>query len=677
MRLTTTGAIIGTPRYMAPEQLDGAVADERSDQFSLCLALWEALYGEHPFAPAGVGFPALREAVLAGVLRAPPSSKVPVRVKQALTRGLARDPAARFASVRELLVALDVLAPSRRWVWGVLAGAGVIAAASIAYGTWQAGQRGVDRGEKCTGSAALLRGVWDDNRRADIGRAFAGSNLPYAGVARTLIDERFEDWSHRWVDARTRACRATNVYGEQSEATLEAEMRCFDGARISARALVDVFAQATPDEIGNVNWALGRLPRPERCTDPGSLLGQAPPSDPTRARMVDELTERLAEAKALAEAGDTPSAIILLGPISVEAQLTGHVATIAKVEAALGEAEVSNGDAREARGHLERAITLAEEAKDDSLRGDLAVELASAAYFDSRYDDARRWLAMGEAVMHRIDDDGPIANILEIRGEVDFYDGELPRARAELEESVRRFEKQPPQMGHATALVELGEVEGVLGDPNRADGHYQRAIELATQIIGAGHPTMAKLLGNYGAFLVKHDRLDDALPMFQRALAIKEATLGPDDPSLGFPIENIAVVERRKGDLVGAERDYARALALFEQVPDAAYAIPAALDGLAMVRMEQRKYAEAVLLLERALALRGNDKPTLDDGENQLHLARAMWLVGKARDDARRHALLARQIFKDLGPTAKEHLADAERWLAAPDRYQPGLESSF
>src|SRR4029079_15271584 len=48
-RLTRTGTVMGTPRFMAPEQIRGGVPDHRSDQFSFCVALYHALYGAFPF----------------------------------------------------------------------------------------------------------------------------------------------------------------------------------------------------------------------------------------------------------------------------------------------------------------------------------------------------------------------------------------------------------------------------------------------------------------------------------------------------------------------------------------------------------------------------------------------------------------------------------------------------
>jgi hypothetical protein len=102
--LTHEGAVIGTPQYMAPEQWSGTTTDARSDQFSFCVALWEALYGAPPFAASSVE--ELVGAVLAGRIQRPANSRVPRWLHAALLRGLQVDPGQRFPSMHALLEAL-------------------------------------------------------------------------------------------------------------------------------------------------------------------------------------------------------------------------------------------------------------------------------------------------------------------------------------------------------------------------------------------------------------------------------------------------------------------------------------------------------------------------------------------------------------------------------------------
>jgi tetratricopeptide (TPR) repeat protein len=674
IRLTTTGAIIGTPRYMAPEQLDGTGADVRSDQFSFCVSLWEGLYGEHPYVGDGASFPALRAAVLKGELRPipPGKGKVPPRLRAALARGLAVDPARRWPSFGALLAALDVLAPSRRWVFAVLAGAGVIAAGSVAYGAWQANHRVVDAGEICTGSEAFLRGVWDEPRKADMKAAFLATGQPYAEVAYNLVRVRLDDWSHRWVDARTHACRATHVYREQTEATLEGEMRCFDAQRMSTRALVDVFVRADSDQVENAAWALGKLPRPERCNDLGQIANASqPPSDPRRARLVDGLEERVATARALLDTGDYQGALLVLGPALVTAQLVSYPPVEAQIQVTMGQAQLDLGAMDLARVHLDRAMQLADEGKDDLLRSDAAQYLAQLAYYRENYDEALRFLAIAEGTLRRIGaDDLDRASVLQTHGIIDLELGKIDAAVAELQESVHIYEKRKVQdVEVAEAYAELAAAEEAAHQPNLAAIDYQHAIAFAEQVVGGKHPFVAKALVNYGAFLLKNDQLEPALPLFQRALAIKEAALGPEHPSLAYPLQNIAVIERLQGKLADAERDYQRALAMFESTPESAYAVPSSLAGLALVRLALDRPGEAVPLLERAIKLRGVDKRTVADGDNQFHLAVALWKSGADRGVAKQHALIAREIFKDAGDSARLRLNEVDRWLADPAHY--------
>jgi serine/threonine protein kinase len=103
--MTRPGAIVGTLSYMSPEQRRRRPLDGRSDQFSYCVALWEALSGERPFgvAPAQKLLARMR----LGQVRPMRRRGVPRRVIRALQRGLAWDRNDRFPSMEALLEALN------------------------------------------------------------------------------------------------------------------------------------------------------------------------------------------------------------------------------------------------------------------------------------------------------------------------------------------------------------------------------------------------------------------------------------------------------------------------------------------------------------------------------------------------------------------------------------------
>ena len=118
--LTRAGAVLGTPAYMSPEQHRGQPVDARSDQFSFCVAMWEALNGEKPFGEGS------RQKLLArmrhGQLRRFRNRELPRRIAKTLTRGLAYDPEDRFARMEELLEQLNPRgASAERKLWRGLA----------------------------------------------------------------------------------------------------------------------------------------------------------------------------------------------------------------------------------------------------------------------------------------------------------------------------------------------------------------------------------------------------------------------------------------------------------------------------------------------------------------------------------------------------------------------------
>ncbi|HTJ46610.1 MAG TPA: serine/threonine-protein kinase [Kofleriaceae bacterium] len=130
LEVTRSGELAGTPAYMSPEQLAGGTLDARSDQFSFCVALWEALYGARPFRAETLS--ELRDALARGRI-AEPSAKISARVHRAMKRGLAIDPAARHPSMEALIATLE---PPRARTWialGAIAAIGTIAVADITH----------------------------------------------------------------------------------------------------------------------------------------------------------------------------------------------------------------------------------------------------------------------------------------------------------------------------------------------------------------------------------------------------------------------------------------------------------------------------------------------------------------------------------------------------------------
>jgi len=102
--LTERGVILGTPAYMSPEQYRGQKADAKSDQFSFCVTLYQALYGELPFGKVG---PDLARAVCAGVVTQPGKRRGPPWLRRIILKGLRVDPDARHASMDALLDSID------------------------------------------------------------------------------------------------------------------------------------------------------------------------------------------------------------------------------------------------------------------------------------------------------------------------------------------------------------------------------------------------------------------------------------------------------------------------------------------------------------------------------------------------------------------------------------------
>jgi WD40 repeat protein/predicted Ser/Thr protein kinase len=125
VRLTHAGARPGTIRYMAPEQLMGDECDARSDQYSFCLSLWQAVHGELPLAVHE------RDQIDAWRNLRDKRQRTPIWFREVLLRGLHPEPHMRWPSMEALLHQLqqDPVAQLRRAALVVFAGLVAVAVA--------------------------------------------------------------------------------------------------------------------------------------------------------------------------------------------------------------------------------------------------------------------------------------------------------------------------------------------------------------------------------------------------------------------------------------------------------------------------------------------------------------------------------------------------------------------
>ncbi len=164
VQLTSTGALLGTPAYMSPEQFLGQSADSRSDQFSFAVVAYWALWGKRPFA--GEEVDDLASAVMLGRVGSPPAnSDVPAAILPVLSRALRTRAEDRFPSMNELLAALERAASSsRRRLWvGVAALAAVAVLVGVAgYLVSSRGQDSHDRPRQVAAGPRIIHLSDDD-----------------------------------------------------------------------------------------------------------------------------------------------------------------------------------------------------------------------------------------------------------------------------------------------------------------------------------------------------------------------------------------------------------------------------------------------------------------------------------------------------------------------------------
>lgn len=347
--LTSTGTIMGTPRFMAPEQMRGQLADARSDQFSFCVALFHALYGEYPFA--GASMVELLDAIERGAIDVPRSREVPSVIRKALLRGLSSDPAQRFQEIGELLAVLDTWLHRRRRTGVVLMVA--IALAVAAHG-WTRGAE-VEAGSVCDGGRSILARVWNDERRSELQQIFNDIGGSYAREAGTRVIRGLDRYRSEWLAMHREAC-LVHRQGHQSDALFDARMVCLERSRTAMDSALLVLAESDADSVLKSVDVVHKLPRIQGCADVESLTAAvAPPDDPATRRAVEDLYTRLDRVDALTHAGRLEEAEKRAASLVADAEAQSYQPILAAALLSEGRARMTRTSRAPALAPLEKA----------------------------------------------------------------------------------------------------------------------------------------------------------------------------------------------------------------------------------------------------------------------------------------------------------------------------------
>jgi tetratricopeptide (TPR) repeat protein/predicted Ser/Thr protein kinase len=600
--LTRTGALVGTPAYMAPEQFDGLPADALADQFSFCVSLYEALHGERPFAAEGLA--ELLDAMeCERIAPAPRGSNVPAWLRKLVVRGLAYDPAKRWPSMATLLDQLaDDPATRRRKGW-IAAGGLSLAGAVLAAALLANRDAGV-----CEGMDEPLVGVWDDDRRAVLEQAFLATDLGYAGETWNRVEPLLDQYAADWVAAREDACMATQR-GAQSGAALDLRMVCLDERLAELRATVDELADADARVVERAIRAVTELPRLDRCADVEALTARvAPPEDPKVAERVRAVDAKLVEASAKLRAGKYDESLALTEPLVREAVELGYEPLEARGWLHQGKLHERLGDFEAAQAAFERAYVAA-------TAQNMTREAASAAngvmyvagYQLARHDVGRAWALHAEPLSRAVGTDEARAEYLDTLGALASSEGDHAAARASQEQALALHERQlgPDHPGLATYLADLGVVADLQGDYEQARRYHERALEIRIRTLGPEHPAVAGSLDNLGILAQWQGDYDEARRLHQRALTIGRASLGEEHPFVADVLNNLGGVEHASGNAAAARAYFEQSLAISTKVrgPDHPF-VANAHDNLGALAFDAGEHQLAHEHHERSLAIR-------------------------------------------------------------------------
>ena len=506
--LTGNGTRIGTPAYMSPEQIRGERGDARGDQFSFAVALWEALYGEHPFG-AKV-WPGLAMAVVGGELHRPAHpGDVPPGVQKVLERALAPNPDDRWPTFAEMLEALRRAAwpvARRRVVAGTVAVAGLGAALWLGYAMGR-----TETLAGCDGASSLSQ-VWTDEVRDGLRGRFA-DDLPHVAKTWEMAERQIDQWRGQWDRLHAATCSELTQLSNEALALRQRRVACLDAAVDSLAVVAEVASQLSSVELANAGTELATgLDDLSWCASDVAvgLRPEVPQAqrDPVRTARAQLRRERL-----LRQAGDSEGADAALAAAKDQvAQLASPVPALGAELSVAQARTVAEPDAR--RDALQRALLDAEASGHDAVAVVVLLDLAEAAADDHDARSADWYLGRVDAALRRVGSPVGLGRVarehrVTVLAALGRHDEAIRLQRAVVDQLRQRDDGSLALPAARLRLVEL-EVAAAEDVPDDALDRVSDVVAAYERILGAEHPAVTDPLAVRAELHAKLARRDDA-----------------------------------------------------------------------------------------------------------------------------------------------------------------------
>jgi eukaryotic-like serine/threonine-protein kinase len=546
-RLEQPSHSAGTPAYMSPEHHTAESIDARSDQFSFCVALFEALAGQRPYR--GRSLAELAAATVHGELDQHAAAKLPARLRRVILRGLAVRPDERYATMDELIAALD---RARRPRWPrMLAAASLVLA--LGAGGWVVTRTPADDG-LCTTGLARVRSLWNDRARDGLRLAQGDFSAEYSRSAEQRMVRELDAYGESWAGLHDEVCLAASAPGAEDDPLAAPRRACVEDRFASFAGVIElVDARTVP--VAAVDRLLAALPPQGECRRDDVSTWEPVPAEPELAARVGELRSRLRETSLSHASGNASEVDEALRAIVDEARATDYPHLIARALAELAIFEDAIGRSEPAREHLDEALALAVAAGHDWLAATIAVRRVEHAARNPVHDlETDHWSSLARALLeHSGGDDRTLGELCSALTGVMFNRGEFTTALEQSELAGAAFLRAVgPRHRYASTLLDSAYALSQLG---RADEALQRALEGQREIetaLGREHPEALRALHTLALLEGARGDTEAAITRTSEILQRAEHTFGPHSRSVSNIAYNLAYMQATGGHIAEA-----------------------------------------------------------------------------------------------------------------------------